>query len=184
MTDSKKILFCDNSLRNLINFRGDVINSYVADGYKVVLVAPPDSDYHPSSTNIDYIPIKISRSGMNPFKEMEYLKKLYNIYKRESPDYIFHYTIKPNIYGSIAARLCHIPSTAVIAGLGYVFSSKGIGSIIARLLYRFAMQFPEHIIVLNQHNKDVIIKHHIASPKRVILLSGGEGINLNLFKNY
>lgn len=180
----QKVLFCDNSLRNLINFRGDVINSYLTDGCKVILVAPPDSDYSPSSPNINFIPIKMSRSGMNPFKEVEYLKTLYNIYKRESPDYIFHYTIKPNIYGSIAARLCRIPSTAVIAGLGYVFNSKGTGSIIARILYRFAMQFPEHIIVLNQYNKDIILKHHIASPKRIILLSGGEGINLDIFKNY
>lgn len=180
---SKKILFCDNSIRNLINFRGDVIKSYVNDGYYVVLVAPNDVEYNSDSDQIKYIPIEINRSGMNPIKEITYLKKLLRIYKYEKPDYIFHYTIKPNIYGSIAAKLLRIPSTAMIAGFGYVFNSKGIGCIIARMLYRFAMQFPEHVLVLNQYNKDIIIKHHIASAERVILLPGGEGINLETFKN-
>ena len=183
MIDNKKILFCDNSIRNLINFRGDVINSYLIDGYDIILVAPQDTHYIPESKNIKYIPIKISRSGMNPFAELSYLKTLYKIYKSENPDYIFHYTIKPNIYGSIAAQLCHIPSTAMIAGLGYVFTSKSIGSFIARMLYRFSMRYPEHILVLNTHNKDVVLKHHIASEKQVILLPGGEGINLEVFKN-
>ena len=178
-----KILFCDNSIRNLLNFREDVIDSYVSDGHKVVLVAPQDFDYVSENINIKYIPIKIRRSGMNPFAELSYLKTLYKIYKSENPDYIFHYTIKPNIYGSIAAQLCHIPSTAMIAGLGYVFTSKSIGSFIARMLYRFSMRFPEHILVLNAYNKDVVLKYHIASVKQVILLPGGEGINLDVFKN-
>lgn len=181
MTDNKKILFCDNSLRNLINFRGDVINSYVADGYSVILVAPQDYDYHPDNSKIKFIQIEMNRSGMNPIRELVYLKKLYLIYKEEQPDYIFLYTIKPNIYGSIAAKLCNIPSTAMIAGLGYVFSSNSIGSIIARALYRFALHFPEHVLVLNKYNFEVMIKKHIVSRNKIILLPGGEGINLDKF---
>ena len=179
----KTILFCDNSIRNLINFRGDVINSYLSDGCRVILVAPKDCECSLNLFGVKYIPIIVNRSGMNPFAELSYLKTLYKIYKSENPDYIFHYTIKPNIYGSIAAKLTHIPSTAIIAGLGYVFTSKSIGSFIARILYRFAMLFPEHVLVLNKYNKDIILSHHIASPKQVILLPGGEGINLDAFKS-
>ena len=110
------------------------------------------------------------------------MKTLYKIYRKEKPDYIFHYTIKPNIYGSIAARLCHIPSTAMIAGLGFVFNKNGIGSLIARGLYRFAMRFPEHIFVLNKSNRDVVLERHMATSEQLILLSGGEGINLNKYQ--
>lgn len=178
----KKILFSDNSLRDLINFRGDVINSYASDGMEVVLVAPRTCEYEPTRPNIRHIPIELSRSGMNPLAELKYLLKLYRIYQKECPDYIFHYTIKPNIYGSIAAKMCGIPSTAMIAGLGYVFNKNGIGSLIARCLYRFAMRFPEHIFVLNTSNRDIVLDRHIATSAQLILLSGGEGINLNKYQ--
>lgn len=179
----KKILFCDNSLRDLINFRGYVIDDYATRGEKVVLVAPSNCDYTPSCANICVIPIRMSRSGMNPFKELGYFFQLWKIYRRERPDYVFHYTIKPNIYGSLAARLCRIPSTAMIAGLGYVFNeSGGFGSRVARILYRFAMRYPEHILVLNEYNRQVLLDYRIAKPSQVILLKGGEGIDLNKFK--
>lgn len=178
----KKILFCDNSLHELINFRGDVINSYAADGFDVVLVSPLNCDYLPKYSNIRHIPIDLNRSGMNPLNEFSYFKSLYKIYRIEKPDYIFHYTIKPNIYGSLAAHLCHIPSSAMIAGLGYVFNNNGLGSLIARCLYRFAMRFPEHVFVLNSYNRDVILENKMATEEQLILLSGGEGINLEIYK--
>lgn len=178
----KKILFCDNSLREQIIFRGDVINSYAADGIEVVLVSPLNCEYNPPYPNIRHISIELNRSGMNPLKELRYMKTLYRIYRKERPDYIFHYTIKPNIYGSLAARLCGIPSTAMIAGLGYVFNKKGVGNAIARKLYRFALRFPEHIFVLNSRNRDIVLKERMATPQQLILLTGGEGVNLEKFK--
>lgn len=183
MIEMKKILFCDNSLKEQLNFRGDVINNYAADGFEVVLVSPLNCDYHPAYPNIHHISVELNRSGMNPLKEFRYFKTLYHIYRKERPDYIFHYTIKPNIYGSIAARLCRIPSTAMVPGLGYVFNKKGFRSWIARKLYRFALRFPEHVFVLNICNRDIVLKEKLASADQLILLSGGEGVNLMNFQN-
>ena len=177
-----KILFSDNSLHDLLNFRGDVIQNYAKDGFEVVLVAPKNQEYVPAYPNVRYIPVELNRSGMNPLKELRYMMTLYRIYQKERPDYIFHYTIKPNIYGSIAARMCGIPSTAMIAGLGYVFNKKGIGNMIARWLYRFALRFPEHVFVLNASNRDIVLRKRIATPRQLILLPGGEGINLEQFQ--
>lgn len=178
---SQCILFCDNSLRELINFREDVINSYANAGKRVILVAPKNREYNPESPNIKYIPIDVDRGGMNPIRDIKYFMNLYGIYRRESPDYIFHYTIKPNIYGSIASKLLKIPSTAMIAGLGFVFTSDSIGSQIARRLYKFALKFPEWVLVLNKYNKDLLIKKSLISSDRLILLKGGEGVNLSKF---
>ena len=182
--NKKKVLFCDNSLHSLINFRRDIINSYAEDGYKVVLVAPQDCEYVPEFPNIKYIPILISRTGTNPIKDLIYLKNLFFIYRQESPDFIFHYTIKPNIYGTFASSLLKISSAMMITGLGYTFNSKGFGSIIARKLYRSAMSVSKHIIVLNQYIRSVLAESRIVSPDKIILLGGGEGINLNLFDNH
>jgi len=179
-----KIIFSDNSLRELINFREDVILDYANSGNQVVLIAPINRDYSPENQNIKIIPIEINRSGMNPFSDLKYLTQLLKIYRKEKPDYIFHYTIKPNIYGSIAAKIAGIPSTAMIAGLGYVFTNKGIGSRIARMLYRFAMRFPEKVLVLNDYNREVLISRKIVAPEKIILLKGGEGVNLSKFNNH
>ena len=177
----KKILFCDNSLRSLINFRGDVINDYAKEGYDVVLVAPHDCEYMPEYANIKYMPIMISRTGTNPIKDIVYLKNLFSIYRHESPDCIFHYTIKPNIYGTFASALLGIPSSMIITGLGYTFNSNGLGSIIARMLYRCAMSLSKQVIVLNQNIQDKLIENHLVRYDKLILMPGGEGVNLDLF---
>lgn len=178
---SRCILFCDNSLRELINFREDVINSYAKAGNRVILVAPNNREYNPEFPNIKYIPIEVDRGGMNPIRDMKYFMNLYRIYRKERPNYIFHYTIKPNIYGSLAAAILKIPSTAMIAGLGYVFTSNSIGSRIARKLYKIALKFPEWVLVLNRYNKDLLIGKGLISSERLILLKGGEGVNLSKF---
>lgn len=183
MKKNKKILFCDNSLKEQINFRSDVINNYAADGFDVILVSPKNCEYKQEYSNIRHINIELNRSSKNPFKELNYLLSLYRIFKKEQPDYIFTYTIKPNIYGSIAARFCKIKSTAMIAGLGFVFNKGGIGNLIARKLFRFALRYPEHIFVLNSNNRDIVLREKIATEKQIILLAGGEGINLDKYKN-
>lgn len=176
-----KIIFCDNSLRELINFRGDIIDSYSLNGNKIILVAPQNRDYTPNNPNIIFIPIGLGRSSMNPISDLKYFFELVRIYKKERPDYIFHYTIKPNIYGSLAARLLGIPSSAMIAGLGYVFTNKGLGCTIARMLYRISMLCPEKVLVLNEYNRDLLISKKIVSSEKIILLKGGEGVNLSKF---
>lgn len=176
-----KILFCDNSLRELINFREDIINTYLNEGHSVVLVAPETNGKELENQKASYIPIRMERSGMNPLNDIKYFLTLYKIYKKEKPDYIFHYTIKPNIYGSIAARLNRIPSTSMIAGLGYVFGKNGIKPFVGRTLYKLAMRYPEHIFVLNKYNHDLILEKKIGRESQLILLEGGEGVNLDKF---
>lgn len=178
-----KILFCDNSLRELLNFRGEIIRYYVSRGHKVVLVAPEVPGQPLIDDNqVKYIPVVLNRSGKNPLQDWCYLNSLRRIYKQEKPDYIFHYTIKPNIYGTIAAKICGIRSSAMIAGLGYVFYKPGIGNRIARVLYKYALRFSEHVFVLNLQNKEFLLAQGIVSPKRLIYLQGGEGIDLKSFQ--
>ena len=118
MKQGRKILFCDNVLWGLVNFRGSVIRHFVQQGDEVVLVAPQDDE---SIMKVDipegvrYIPVRLNRCSRNPFTDLIYCAHLYRIYRKEHPDYIFHYTIKPNVYGSIAARLAGINCTGMVA---------------------------------------------------------------------
>ena len=179
----RKILFCDNSLRELLNFRKEIICHYASNGYNLVLVAPQNMEiYQWELPNIRFVPIIMNRSGTNPIEDLKYFFRLKRIYAKEKPDYIFHYTIKPNIYGTFAARSCGIRSSAMIAGLGYVFSRKNIPNWIARYLYKTALRYSEYVLVLNKSNRDFLIDKKIASREKIILLSGGEGVNLNHFQ--
>lgn len=178
-----KILFSDNLLSGLLNFRGAVIRHFLADGHEVVLVAPHDASTDPGAipAGAKYIPVGLSRTGTNPFEDLRYYRALREIYRAERPDYIFHYTIKPNIYGTLAASHLGIRSTAMIAGLGHVFTGGGRRNVIARSMYKYAMRFPEHVIALNRENRDTLLGHHIVPPRKLILLGGGEGVDLSSF---
>ena len=177
----KCIVFCDNSLRELINFREDVIDSYAELGYKVYLISPKNREYTPKYSNITHIPIKLYRSSMNPLRDFLYLLTLVRIYIKLNPDFIFHYTVKPNIYGSFAAWITRIPSAAMIAGLGFLFSEKNLKARLGRFMYKLAMKIPKIIFVLNKMNKDLLISKGLAKPSQIIFLRGGEGINLEKF---
>lgn len=176
-----KIIFCDVSLNGQLNFRGDIIKQYASQGYQVTLLSPPDIDYNWDEKDVKYVPIQLKRSSMNPLHDLRYFITLYKLYKKEKPNYIFHYSIKANIYGTIAARLLHIRSTAMIAGLGFVFYQKGLKCSLARKLYKFALHFSEYVFVLNSANKELLIKTKIVNSKQLIHLIGGEGVNLDKF---
>lgn len=178
-----KILFSDNSLRALLNFRGSIVRLLLSDGHRVVLVAPADDPAAPDEipAGARYIEVGLSRTGMNPLADLKYMAALGKIYRAERPDHIFHYTIKPNIYGTLAARVLNIRSTAVVAGLGHVYTGNGIGNRIARSMYRLAMRFPEKVLVLNDANRDTLTRRRVVKPSKLILLPGGEGLDLDRY---
>ena len=178
---NKKIAFVDNSFWGLLNFRGDVIKALYKEGNKVVLIAPFDTKISLEEyQEIKYIPIKLSRKGKNPFQEIKYLYFLYRIYKEEKFDLIFHYTIKPNIYGNIAAKLNKIKSISVIPGLGHLFIEENIITKIVEKLYKFALNFSKEIWFLNNYDKELFIKRKLVNKEKVKILPG-EGINLEKF---
>lgn len=184
MIQGNKILFCDNTLWGLINFRKDVIQHFVDAGKDVVLVAPQDESSFLTidvPTGVKYIPVKLDRCSRNPFSDFLYCIRLYKIYKKERPDYIFHYTIKPNIYGGFAARLLKIPFFDVMSGLGYGLIGNNLSTKIAAKLYKWAFHFAERVFSLNQNNYNFLIDNGFMKKSKLNLLNGGEGINLKEF---
>ena len=180
-----KLLFSDNTIWGLVNFRGNVFRHFYECGYEIVLVAPSDESTEMKTGIPDYvrfIPVRLSRTSRNPLSDLKYMMDLAAIYRKEKPDWIFHYTIKPNIYGSIAARLCGIRSVAMVAGLGYAFASHGLTSAISRMLYRFGLQFARKVFVLNAENRDVLVESGIVEREKLVLLKGGEGVDTQRIK--
>jgi glycosyltransferase involved in cell wall biosynthesis len=94
---------------------------------------------------------------------------------------VFHYTIKPNIYGSVAARLAGVASVAVTTGLGYVFIQHSRAAQVAKRLYRFAFRFPREVWFLNRDDEAAFVEQKLlVYPERARLLHG-EGVDLDQF---
>ena len=177
-----KIFFTANVLWDIYIFRYGVMKALIEDGHEVVAVAPRDEriDFE-KELSIRYIEIDINKRGMNPLEDLKLIKQLKKIYATEKPDLIFHYTIKPNIYGTLAAKSVGIPSVAVLTGLGYSFTCDGFVSKVARFLYKYALPKAKEVWVLNTDDRNELIKRKIVSEEKIFILPG-EGIDLKKFK--
>src|SRR6266542_2104691 len=105
-----KVLLFANTDWYLYNFRLSLAKELRDDGHEVVLLSPPGNFNELLEANgFQWIPFLLSRQGINPFSELRSLWKLIHLYHQDQPDIVHHFTIKPVIYGSFAARLLRIP---------------------------------------------------------------------------
>ncbi|WP_426722919.1 glycosyltransferase family 4 protein [Enterobacter cloacae complex sp. 275J9] len=170
-----------NTLWSVYNFRKGLINSFIENGYVVTVIAPID-DYAKKlqALGCNVVDVLIASQGKNPFVDLMLILKLRKIYSQIHPDFIFHYTIKPNIYGSIAAWLCNKKSIAVTTGLGFVFNKSSFFTKIISKLYSFSFLFPKEVWFLNEDDKTVFISKNIVKESKAYVLDG-EGVDVNYF---
>jgi len=93
--------------------------------------------------------LKMDSRGANPIKDSLLIFELLSTYKRIKPDLILHYTVKPNVYGTLAAAILRIPCINNVCGLGTIFLKKSLVSSIAKVLYKFAFRFPKKVFFQN-----------------------------------
>ena len=179
-----KILFCNNNLAGMILFRKEVMRHFLERGCDVVVVTPDKTSILCGDNLPDGIKlrcVKMNRTSTNPFLDMMYVVRLARIFRQERPDYIFNYTIKPNIYGSMMAKIQGIPCTCMMAGLGYAFTNNSLPSRIARVLYRIGIRNSEHLLLLNEENVRTVRSLNLCDDRKIEYLKGGEGVNLNYY---
>lgn len=181
----RKILFCNNNLAGQLHFRGDVMSKFEQDGWEIVVVVPrmtmrKDLENLISKSWKIYM-VDVNPNGFNPFQDIKFLDSLRKIYKAERPDIIFHFTIKPNIYGTLAAKLAKRKSVAMVAGLGYMFDGNSLTKRLGRLLYKFGFRNSCRVIALNRSNANRLIAGGYVRPDKMVLFKGGEGVNLTKY---
>ena len=139
-----------NTSWNIYNFRKGLVEALMNEGHEVITIAPHDT-YSDQLVKLgcEHHNVKMDSRGVNPIKDTLLIGELFLKYKKTKPDVILHYTIKPNIYGTIAASMLKIPVINNVCGLGTVFLDKNFASYIAIKLYRFAFQFPKKIFFQN-----------------------------------
>ncbi len=172
-----------NTSWNIWNFRAGLVRALQAAGHEVLAIAPPDDYSQRLETELGcrYVPIRMENKGTNPVKDAALTRRFYQIYRRERPDVVLHYTIKPNIYGTLAARLAGIPSINNVSGLGTVFIVQNLVSRVALGLYRLAFRFPRKVFFQNDDDRQLFIQHGLVRPVITGLLPGS-GVDVDKFR--
>ena len=122
-----KIAIVTNSSWSAYNFRFNLARAFIEDGHDVIFIIPFDNDYSEKlKKSFKCHNLSIDSKSINPLKDLKTFFNLLRVYSQVKPDIICHFTIKLNIYGTIAARCFNIPSLANITGLGTLFIKKNI----------------------------------------------------------
>jgi glycosyltransferase involved in cell wall biosynthesis len=176
-----KIVICLNTAWNLANFRAGLIRAMVAEGYEVVAVAPDDK-YAASlgSLGCRFVPMPMDNQGTHPGRDALLLLRLFQLLRAERPDVYLGYTVKPNVYGSLAAHFLGIPVINNIAGLGAVFGKTGLLVNVVRALYRAALGRSVKVFFQNNDDRKLFIAGGLVRPEVTDLLPGS-GVDLSKF---
>ncbi len=177
-----KIVIVVNTTWNIYNFRMGLLESLQSDGHEIHAISPTD-EYVPHllKAGITHHPISISAHGSNPIKDSMLLLNFIQLYSKISPDVILHYTIKPNIYGSLAAAILRIPVINNVSGLGSAFHHKTITYYMVQALYKLAFIKAEKVFFQNDEDRNFFVQKNLVKKAKTDLLPGS-GINLRKFQ--
>ncbi len=175
----KKLLFVCNVPWFFCSHRLPIALAAQREGYEIH-VASADGPAVETIKRAGFIfhPIPLQRWGANLFSEIKTFWKLCQIYRSVKPDLTHHITIKPVIYGSIAARLTGVPRVVnAISGLGYVFAIKNLKTKILLpmvvFVYRLAYGHPRsRLIVQNPDDRDSFVAAGLIREQNVVLIKG------------
>lgn len=178
---------------SLLNFRGDLIRDFLRLGWDVHAAAPEFSDSQCStwcelhSWGVHCHAYPLGRTGMNPVHDLRTLWGLYTLIGRLNPDLVLAYTIKPVIYGMLAASWRQVPQrAALITGLGFSFGASDSGGIarvaatVARWLYGQSLRRTHKVFFQNPDDRDLFLERGMVGPEQVEL-TAGSGVNLERF---
>lgn len=176
-----KVAIVLNTSWNIHNFRMSLVRSLQEQGVEVHAVAPLDSYSHKlEEAGCVFHKVKMDSRGANPIKDSALILELLLIYRRIKPDVVLHYTIKPNIYGTIAANILGIPMINNVCGLGTVFLKQNIVSWMAIQMYKFAFRYPKKIFFQNNDDRNLFLEKKLAKVDKMEVIPGS-GINLRHF---
>lgn len=176
-----KILLFVNSSWNVLNFRANLVRSLIQEGYEVVILAPSDKYTHRlAALNCGYKELRISPHSVNPFSEIKHLISVFFAVKKENPDAILSFTVKPNIYGSISAKILGKNLICNIAGLGSSHQNAALRLTI-RLVYKYCLKNVRKCFFQNPEDQRYFVANKIVPQDKAQLLPGSGVDTLNFY---
>jgi len=182
-----KVLIICNCASGLLHFRGLLVKRIIDEKMSAVAVVPVSSDPVEKQCESDLLSLgcclihtPIDRRGMNPVKDFALFRTYLKLLRREKPDLVITYTIKPNTYGGIACRLANVPYAVNITGLGTAFEGNGVVKKIVCALYKISLKKAKIVFFENSENRDIIVNLGLVERERTKVLAGA-GVDLEKF---
>lgn len=177
----KKVLILANSDVGLYNFRKELIAELFKQGYEVYISLP-------NGRNIEklikmgciFLETDVDRRGTNPIKDGQLFLNYIKLIKKVQPTVILTYTVKPNLYGGIASKICKVPYICNVTGLGSGFLNGGVIQKIIKIMSTVSFKHAKRVMVQNSSDMEQLINNNIT--KENITLIPGSGVNLDEFQ--
>ncbi|MEM9846502.1 MAG: glycosyltransferase family 4 protein [Bacteroidota bacterium] len=179
----KRIAFVANTSWSIYNFRLGLIRQLKSLGYDVILIAP-DDNYSAKliTAGFTFYPINFKKNGISLWDDLRIIRRFHKLYKREKIDFVFHYTIKPIVYGSFIARLNGIPSISIMTGLGYLYYCNWFIRFFAFRLLQIASWCYTKIWFLNESDRQFFLNNSLVKVAKTDILPS-EGVDALHFKS-
>ena len=190
----KRLLFVVNEAFFFVSHRLALAQAAAQQGFEVHVAAPEDNVWAPEGfcyseierLGFTFHTLRVDRRGMNPFTDLGTLVALVRLYRSLRPTLVQHITIKPVLYGGIAARVTSIPGVLnLVTGLGQVFVGKGLGYRALRFavvqLYRFAAGHQNQVMMFQNHgDRDRLVAERVVANTATDVVPGS-GVDLVRF---
>lgn len=172
-----KILILSNNFGGLYSFRKEVVKAFLDADNEVLISAPLDgaANYF-KEIGCRIIDTAFNRKGINPLKDISLMIYYRRLIKQLRPDVVLSYTIKPNLYGGMACRLCRIPQIVNVTGLGSAVENPGWLQRITIILYKVGLRNTRTVFFQNKANMEFCKEHGMV--KGNVKLIPGSGVNL------
>ncbi len=179
--EAPTVILSANSCWNVVNFRGGLIRALGDRGFRIVVAAPADE--HRSKVaelGAEFIEVAMNSAGSSVIEHLLLFARYLKVMREFRPFAYLGFTAKPNIYGSVAARLVGARVINNISGLGTVFIKQGLLTVVVKQLYRFSLRGSSTIFFQNRDDLELFVASGLAPRARSELLPGS-GIDLERF---
>ena len=179
---TQPIIFTANQAMALYKFRLGAMLHFKQLGFEVIAIAP-DDNFGPKikKKGIQFIPVDMDTHQTNPFRDIRLLLHFYQLYRQLRPSIIFHYTIKPNIYGNLAAKFAgSIPTISIVPGRGYTFQKVNWLFRLVKMLYNVSLRYTKEVWFLNKEDRNFFINEGLIPDKKATVLPG-EGVDTSYY---
>ncbi|HEY9049460.1 MAG TPA: glycosyltransferase family 4 protein [Ohtaekwangia sp.] len=187
MKHKRQAIVFGSYIFSLINFRKNLLEDLVRNGYTVLAIAPGYDEEvvrKLKEMQVEFRSVELARTGFNPLKDFSTILELKKIFKVYQPDLLITYTIKPVIYGTLAASFSGKTKTlALITGLGYLDTGvrtlkKKIMQSLIHALYRFSLRKLNFIAFQNPDDQEYFLLHKLVNPATAMTITAGSGVDL------
>ena len=177
-TSKPVVLFLVNHDVVIYNFRLELVERLLKERYEVHISSPLGQHTEElKALGVVYHEIEIERHGINPIKELEILNSYKRLMKDIRPAVVLAYTIKPNIYGGIAARQAGAAFLANVTGLGTAIQNGGWKTRLVLWLYKAGLYHAHKVYFQNKANQKYMLTHGVVTGSYELL--PGSGVNLD-----